>query len=50
MHATPEQVNWNVEGMTCANCALTIGKYLEKEGMQNVKVNLIGGEVHFDII
>jgi len=36
--------------MTCANCALTIGKYLEKEGMQNVKVNLIGGEVHFDII
>ena len=43
-----EQVNWKVEGMTCANCALTIHKYLENQGMQQVKVNLIGGEVHFD--
>ncbi|MFM7838090.1 MAG: heavy metal translocating P-type ATPase [Chitinophagaceae bacterium] len=43
-----EQVNWKVEGMTCANCALTIHKYLENQGMKQVKVNLIGGEVHFD--
>lgn len=34
--------------MTCTNCALTVSKYLEKEGMQNVKVNPIDGDVHFD--
>jgi P-type Cu+ transporter len=44
-----EKVNWKVEGMTCSNCALTIDKYLRKEGMQNVKVNLVGGEVAFEI-
>ena len=36
--------------MTCSNCALTIGKYLKNEGMQQVKVNLIGGEVHFETV
>lgn len=50
MATETEKVNWIVEGMTCSNCALTVGKYLEKEGLQNVKVNLIGGEVHFDRI
>lgn len=45
-----EKVNWKVEGMSCANCALTIGKYLENKGMQNVKVNLVGGEVVFDTV
>ena len=45
-----EKVNWKVEGMSCANCALTIGKYLENKGMQNVKVNLVGGEVIFDTV
>ena len=44
-----ETVNWKVEGMTCANCVLTIDKYLRKEGVQNVKVNLVGGEVMFDL-
>lgn len=43
-----EKIQWKVEGMTCSNCALTIGKYLEKQGMQNVKVNPITGEVEFD--
>jgi Cu+-exporting ATPase len=42
-----ETVNWKVEGMSCSNCALTIGKYLEKEGLQNIKVNLLGGDVSF---
>jgi len=42
-------VNWKVEGMTCSNCALTIQQYLKNEGMDNVKVNLMGGEVSFDI-
>src|SRR5436309_779211 len=43
-----ESVNWKVEGMTCSNCALTVSKFLEKEGMQNIKVNPIDGDVHFD--
>jgi P-type Cu+ transporter len=43
-----ESVQWKVDGMSCSNCALTIHKYLEKEGMRNVKVNLIGGDVSFE--
>lgn len=45
-----ETVNWKVEGMTCTNCALTVNKYLEKEGMKNVKVNPVTGEVMFDVV
>ncbi|MGE5520054.1 MAG: heavy metal translocating P-type ATPase [Candidatus Dadabacteria bacterium] len=45
-----EKVQWKVDGMTCANCALTINKYLQKEGAQNISVNAIGGEVSFEII
>jgi len=44
-----EKVDWKVEGMTCTNCALTINKYLEKEGLKNVKVNFIGAEVSFEM-
>lgn len=44
-----ETVKWKVEGMTCANCALTINKYLDKQGMQNIRVNPIDAEVSFDI-
>ncbi|MBW0177557.1 cation-translocating P-type ATPase [Sediminibacterium sp.] len=44
-----EKVNWKVEGMTCTNCALTVDKYLQSKGMQNVKVNFIGGDVSFDM-
>lgn len=44
-----EKVEWKVEGMDCTNCALTINKYLTKEGMKNVKVNFIGGDVSFDL-
>ena len=44
-----EKVNWKVEGMSCTNCALTVYKYLEDKGLQNVKVNFIGGDVSFDI-
>ena len=43
-----EAINWKVEGMSCSNCALTVGNYLKKEGLQNVKVNLIGGDISFD--
>ncbi|MEP6747077.1 MAG: cation-translocating P-type ATPase [Bacteroidota bacterium] len=43
-----EQVNWKVEGMDCANCALTISSYLKKQGMLEVKVNPVSGEVLFE--
>lgn len=42
-----EDVQWKVEGMTCSNCALTVNKYLQKEGAQDVVVNPISGEVTF---
>jgi P-type Cu+ transporter len=44
-----EKVEWKVEGMDCTNCALTITKYLKKEGLQDVKVNFIGGDVSFGL-
>src|SRR5690606_7734836 len=37
----------NVEGMTCANCALGIRKQLEKKGLEDVNVNFSTGEVLF---
>lgn len=42
-------VNWKVDGMSCSNCALSIHKYLEKEGMEDVKVSLASGDVSFAI-
>jgi len=42
-------VKWKVEGMTCSHCALTISNYLQKEGLKNVRVNPIDGQVTFDI-
>jgi P-type Cu+ transporter len=42
-----EKVEWKVEGMTCSNCALTISKYLQKEGLKNVSVNIIDGDLNF---
>jgi len=44
-----EKVDWKVEGMDCTNCALTITRYLQKEGQKNVKVNFIGGDVSFEL-
>src|SRR5258707_990526 len=43
-----ETINWKIEGMSCSTCALTIGKYLEKKGLQNIKVSLTNGDVSFD--
>lgn len=42
-----EKVDWKVEGMTCSNCALTINKYLQKEGLKDIVVNPIDGTVSF---
>lgn len=43
-----EKVQWKVEGMDCTTCALNIHRYLEKQGMRNVKVNFTTGDVLFD--
>jgi Cu+-exporting ATPase len=44
-----EKVQWKVEGMHCANCALTINKFLQKQGAKNVSVNPIDGDVAFEL-
>lgn len=43
-------VNWKVDGITCANCALSINKALEKEGLSNISVNVITGDVSFETL
>ncbi len=43
-----QTIHWKVQGMSCTNCALSIEKYLEKQGQKNVKVNFIGGDVSFN--
>ena len=43
-----EKVAWKVSGMHCANCALSINKALTKQGMQQVFVNPISGDVSFE--
>ncbi|MEY2834992.1 MAG: hypothetical protein RLZZ557_654, partial [Bacteroidota bacterium] len=45
-----ETIQWKVEGMTCANCALTINKYLDKQGMQQIRVNPLDAEVTFEAV
>ena len=40
-------VEWQVEGMTCHNCAANISKFLQREGLGEVDVNLATGKVTF---
>lgn len=49
MANTSKKVNWKVEGMTCSNCALTIQQYLKAQGMSDVKVDMLQGDVSFDM-
>lgn len=42
-----EEIAIKVNGMSCTNCALTIDKYLKEQGLEDVKVNFIGGDVSF---
>jgi Cu+-exporting ATPase len=42
-----QQIKWKVSGMDCNTCALHIHKFLEKKGMQQVKVNFANGDVWF---
>ncbi|HEX2536584.1 MAG TPA: cation-translocating P-type ATPase [Chitinophagaceae bacterium] len=44
-----EKIQWKVNGMHCANCALTIHTYLQKNGAKNVAVNAIDGDVSFEL-
>ncbi len=43
-----EKIEWQIEGMTCTNCAMTIDKFLQKQGAKQVKVDFIGGNVSFE--
>mgnify|MGYP003333050093 FL=1 len=45
-----EPIHWNIEGMTCSNCALSIKKYLESEGASHINVNPISGKLSFEDI
>lgn len=40
-------VEWQVEGMDCANCAGSITRFLERKGLEDVLVNFQTGEVRF---
>jgi Cu+-exporting ATPase len=44
-----EHIQLKVDGMSCTNCALSIHKYLEKEGAVEPKVSFMEGEVQFDL-
>ena len=43
-----EKTLLHVEGMTCANCANTITRTLQKEGLREVNVNYLTTEVTFE--
>ncbi len=45
-----EQVKWKVGGMDCASCAAAITKSLQKQGMENIKVNHVSGDVSFETV
>ena len=47
MQGEQKRVTLNVEGMTCANCALGISKFLEKKGLEEINTNFSTGEVRF---
>ncbi len=47
-NTSPEKINWKVGGMSCTNCALTIDKFLQEKGANNIKVNFIGGDISFE--
>ncbi len=44
-----EHIQLKVDGMSCTNCALSIHKYLEKQGALEPKVSFMEGEVQFDL-
>ncbi|MEM6629938.1 MAG: cation-translocating P-type ATPase [Bacteroidota bacterium] len=45
-----KHIDLHVAGMTCNNCALSIEKYLKKEGLEGVRVDFANEEVSFDLV
>jgi Cu+-exporting ATPase len=43
----PKLIELKVEGMTCTNCAQTVRRKLEKDGMQDILVDFSSGDVRF---
>src|SRR5688572_15140183 len=41
------EIQLEVEGMTCAHCAQSITRVLEKKGLQDVNVDFVTNEVRF---
>ncbi|MBI4945704.1 MAG: cadmium-translocating P-type ATPase [Bacteroidetes bacterium] len=48
-HEEDTQVVLNVEGMTCAHCAMTISKVIENNGAEHANVNFATGEARFSL-
>lgn len=48
-HEEETQIVLNVEGMTCAHCAITITKVLENNGAEHPSVNFATGEASFSL-
>ena len=44
-----EKIQWKVDGMSCTNCALSIHKYLQSNGIVEPKVSFMEGEVQFEM-
>lgn len=44
-----QTINCKVKGMNCANCALTISKYLEKKGVDDVVISFATEELSFSM-
>jgi P-type Cu+ transporter len=42
-----EKIEWQIEGMDCANCALSIQKVIEKFGGENILINPVSGKAIF---
>lgn len=42
-------IECKVEGMSCNNCALSISKFLEKQGMEDIMVSFATGDVRFGL-
>lgn len=43
-----KNIELKVEGMDCANCALSITRFLERKGLQHIDVNFATGDVRFE--
>lgn len=44
-----ETISCKVKGMNCSSCALTISKYLEKKGMEEVAISVATEELRFNL-